>query len=492
MQGLQGTALDGRGARRGLIALATALALGAASAAGAQAATLSGTVTSQSDGDPFVALSGATVDVKDTTTGVVVASTSSDPAGDYAVAVANGTYDVEVSAGGYESLQRDDVDLTADADLDETLVATGYGRIHGIVRDSGGRPVPGVAVLSTTVTTTGARDGTFSLAAPQGAAALRISGGATGANWTFFADGGMTLGTEQEIDLTVPPLHLLTARVLGVADVPVPDADVRIPQLRVAVGAGVPGTIRNEQRRGVTDSAGEVAGLVIEGGRASGFGSSIAVTPTIASGYEAKAVAVPAISGPTTVVIRPGRIGRLSLTLLGGASQDVHGAASIRAGSWWFNPNGDPFGIVGPETLTTLTIVHSSYESPSPWEFVSDPFLLTGLMSETLQFPAYETSTVEVLDDNGDPVEDAVVTAPEMTVAAGPLALPGTLRWQNHVGETDSSGEVDFDTFDGASSDVAVPGEVVPPPGSGLAPEQFTIATPGSGTTTVELDPLVP
>lgn len=310
MQGRPGTLRLGRGALCALAALLIALALGA-TAATAQAAKLRGTITSQSGGDPFVALAGATVAVKDPGTGAVVDSDTSDVDGDYAVTVPSGTYDVEVSATGFESLLREDVEVSGNRRLDETLVATGQGRIHGIVRDAGGRPIPGFTVEfgdggAGTIETVGAADGTFSLAAPQGSALLRISGPEA---WQFRDNGLFSLGTERTLDLTVPSMVPLTVRALGVADVPVPDAAVTVPPMRIAAdaGDGAVGELVTSRRNGTTDADGEFAAMVFDGAVVvSPFAGGIVVTPTVESGYGRGIVFVedlPAISGPTEVVL---------------------------------------------------------------------------------------------------------------------------------------------------------------------------------------------
>lgn len=470
---------------RALAALLLALAMAATWATAAHAATLSGTVTSQTGGDPLQSFAGATVTVS-TTGGTPVASTMTGAGGAYSgLTVADGTYDIEVTASGWEAARFEDVALAGSATQDATLVPTGQGRVHGVVRDETGSPIVGAIVLvygwnTPTPTTTTAADGTFSIAGKQGAS-VQITGGATGETWALRATNPFVLGRDQGIEAEVPEPTSLTVRVLGVADVPLQGAEVVVPALwrPVQLAPGLSGSISSDPRTSLTDAAGEVELSVMDGGVPRGIGRSIRVSSP-GNFYNDAQQSGFTIAGPTLVTFRLTRYAELTFSALDGNGQPQPVYASINGGSWydnnvWPDPGLDPFTIRVDEGMSVLTARDWNFE------FVSDPFHLAGAQTEVLELPDQVHTDITVVDPSGDPVEGAQVRWPVSPVDITSGWIDGA-AWVPPITQmTYADGGIRIWHFDGATADPARPGEITPPSASGLAARTFTLADVVSG-----------
>lgn len=474
--------------------LLLAFLLPALASAGAQAATLGGTIAKQDGGEAPSALAGATITAAAAGSGTPVATTTSDLLGGWLMTLPDGDYDVAVSAAGREPLTRRGVAVSGASELDATLVPSGYGRLFGTVVDSDGDPVPGVAVsfdAGSAAETVGAVDGSFSLAVPQtiGSGALTIAGGPPAESWTVSATVPVGAGEQRPIAVSVPPMTTLTARVLGRDDAPLEGIPVYLPGLRLPadLGGGIGATISNDVRSGESDANGEFAGQVLDHGTLRGFGQPIAAYPPPESFYVQASRQPPPIDGPTLTILRLRRFGVLTVHVRDADGQPLGAAV-------WSDPSGYLYGadvdLQAPEGPATVTISprrpNEPMPVPRPWQFDSSGFVFDGAKQETLRLPPWEQSSVRVVDEQGDAVAGAVVTAPEMTVDPGTSVLTGTLRTFGDSRTTDSDGTARFDTFAGATSDPAAPGLVTPPAGSGLDGRSYAIEHPG-GTTTVVL-----
>lgn len=481
----------------GALALLLMLLLAAVTAsASAQAATLSGTVTGQDGGETPAALAGATVAAADAVSGTPVATTTSDPLGDYLLTLPDGDYDVTVSAAGREPLTRRGLAVGGAARLDATLVPTGYGRVFGTVADADGDPLPDVAIgfLFRAGETTGAADGSFSLAVPQGGSPwLQLAGGPAATSWTAVVDGAAAPGEQRELTIRVPPMTTLTARVLGTADVPLEGIETVLPslQLDAPAGSGFTATFRNDLRSGVTDANGEFSGQVLDHGTAL-FADRIEVYPADGSFYFPLREATPPVDGPTVATLRLVEYGSLLLHLRDADGEPVSASTTTYRVT---RITGSDLDIRWPEGLETVTVAPRVLGGPPPWRFVSEPYLFEGANEETLRLPALAPTTIRVVDENGDPIEGAGVVNPQFDVAAGPSTFPGTLTIPVQLAGsyvTDADGEVTIDTYAGMVADPATPGLVTPPSGRGYEPEvRYTVTSVG-GTTTVVVPQLRP
>jgi PGF-CTERM protein len=141
---------------------------------------LNGTVTNGSGGS----IVGATVTVRNATTGQTAASVTTDASGNYSVSLTNGTYDVVASASGYEDATHSDVAVTAGSatDADFTLSSsTTLGTIEGtILNGSDDTPIVGASVAvsnasGTVATTTTDSNGVFTTTVSGGSYNVSVS-----------------------------------------------------------------------------------------------------------------------------------------------------------------------------------------------------------------------------------------------------------------------------------------------------------------------------
>ena len=472
---------------RALALLLLALTVAAATSAGAQAATLGGTISAQDAGERPAALAGATITAAEAGSGTPVASATSDPLGGYLLTLPDGAYDVTVSASGREPLTRRGVAVSGAAQLDAILVPTGHGRIFGTIVGADGDPVPGVAVEFAYISgpqTVGAADGTFSLVVPQVTnETLRIAGGPAAESWTLLANVTLAAGDEREISARVPPMTTLTARVLGNDDAPLEGVDVQLPTLRVdtALGGGFTGTFTNDLREGVTDAAGEFSGQVLDHGVAY-IADQVAAFPDSDTFYSPAGVQ-PQVDGPTLVTLRLTRFGSLDLHIRDADGNPTQGGTVGNGFGWVY---GTDVSVRRSEGVHELTIRPKTLGNPAPWVFYGEPYAFVGAKEETLRLPQPTTTTIRVVDQNGDPVAGASVTPPLFHVAWGPSTMPGRLTVPlNRLRVTDADGVVEVGTFAGMAADPATPGVVVPPTGNGYEEQvEFTVADVG-GTNTV-------
>lgn len=465
------TRSDSKGSpARAVAALLLAVALLAASAAAAHAATLSGTITSQSGGDPLQPLDAATVTVS--SGGTPVTSALSDPAGAYTLSVANGTYDIEVSATGKEPIRFDGVALSGSVARDATLVPTGHGRLFGVVRDELAAPVAGAVVrVGGATSTTTAVDGSFSAAAPLAASTLTITGGATGASWTFQASG-FSLVRERPVALDLPASTTFTVRVLGLADAPISNVRVRVPQLwrPVTLSPSVSGHVSNDRREGYTNVAGEVDASVLDGGTPRGFGTSVDVAPDPASFYDRLAIPSFSVSGPTTLVARPARFSTLSLAVHDADDEPVGVWASINGGTEY---SANQYPVVLPVLMKAGEGTSVLSARGFMYAFVSDPFHLTGAQSETIELPPLEFTDITVVDENDDPVEGAFVRWPGTSTRIEGGWIDGTVSMPIDGYTTYASGQIRIWHYADSTVDPLRPGEITAPSGSGLASRTY-------------------
>lgn len=479
--------------RRCAAVLAAAVAIVLLSAVAAQAATLSGTISYQSGGDPLVPVPGATVYVHDLRGGFVT-RTPVGLLGGYSLLLADGVYDVEIVAGGsYEPVERLGVDVTRDRQLDVTLVAAGKALLSGTITEVDGAPVAGVTVAAwdanrQTRVVSGS-DGRWALAVQQGSVDLDLSIEGPGRSWGFGSDD-IEVDRDRTLDLRLPPTTTFTVRVLGAADVPL--ADTRVSPgsvMRAATFAdGVSGTLRSGVGYIWTDASGSAVATVFDDSSVGGGRPFTTVGPPAGSNYEYLWVPMVPVRGPTEVVVRLRLLGHLTLNVRDADEQPVASWMRFGADGGWTPGDGEggftAAGALG-ETTTVSAASYEPYVDPvgTAWIFETDPFELPLELSATLRLPEHAPTTVWIEDPHGLPVPGATVTAPDSQQRIGSAPVAGTLTMQARGGETDRHGGVQVDGFAGATPDAGRAWKVVPPAGSGYAERTFTVS--GSRLTVV-------
>ena len=141
---------------------------------------INGTVTNGTGGP----VAGASVTVRNATTGQTTATTTTDASGDYSASLTNGTYNVTASASGYDDASASGVSVTAGSTTvsDFALAAsTDTGVLEGTLQNcSDGTPVAGASVTvsnasGTVATTTTDSNGVFTATLSAGSYNLTLN-----------------------------------------------------------------------------------------------------------------------------------------------------------------------------------------------------------------------------------------------------------------------------------------------------------------------------
>jgi large repetitive protein len=221
----------------GLGVMLLAFALMAVSASAAQAYTVSGTVTAQATG--FGIAEAAVTVTEPATTGIEVASTITNFAGNYSLEVPAGTYDISFTppvGSGYTSVEDRGEPVLANRTIDVELAPlSGSVTFSGVLFGEGGVPLPGVAVVleasgSAPSVARTASDGSFSLTVAPGTYSMTLEdgslsvGSAAPGNFVFYSQPFAISGNLHE-DLTLP-VHMLTVRALEANGNPVSGVSV--------------------------------------------------------------------------------------------------------------------------------------------------------------------------------------------------------------------------------------------------------------------------
>ncbi len=470
--------------RRLALLLAAAVTIALALAGAAQAATLSGTVTTQRGGEPLVGVSGARIEVYDAA-GDLVASRWTDSEGNYGLPTPDGTHRVDVVADGYETKRRDGVELSGSGNrLDVTLTPVGEARLHGTLHDGAGRALEGVSLLLWAidpfvfVSTTVAADGSFSLTAPTGAYTFQFGSGDSSLSWSFA--GSLTLTGDREVALGMPQIVSASVRALddddrAVADAPVYYHAVDVPRTIGGI-AGRTALFDNA----VTGADGRATFRTFRGDQGA---ARLTVSPAL-PGYADSDLEPSYLRGGEQFDLHLVHAAQLRLSVRDGVGAPVTDA-SVAIDDRWAALGGDPVVVDAPEGRRTVTSIHS--DRTTVWEFRSSQFGLFGTQERTLSVPASEQRLVRVVDGDGEPVADATVAPPWQRAdafAAGDFT--GTLRATGSPSTTDRAGETTVSSFAGAQTDPDGRGTVTPPAGSELPEVRFALAD--RGTTTVVLE----
>ncbi|HKY36559.1 MAG TPA: fibronectin type III domain-containing protein [Polyangiaceae bacterium] len=261
---------------------------------------LSGTVFGGGAG-----LGGVVVEAVENGTTAVVASAVTDSAGSYALALADGTFDITVtppSGSGFGVHVEQDVVLAgADARHDIVLIAAG-GSLTGVVRGYGGVGVEGVAVqvldassfIAVAQTSTGA-GGAYSVSIGAGSYVIRLHGSAlSGAprNFNYYS------GTKTVSGSTVLDFDLPVAKVQGT----VTDSNgAPVPGVRVqASNSYTPnpeGNYWTSSEVTTSDAAGNYQLLAFTGN------STMTITPPTGSGFSITVLSSVPVRGDFTQLL---------------------------------------------------------------------------------------------------------------------------------------------------------------------------------------------
>jgi hypothetical protein len=438
----------------GLGVMLLVFALMAVSASAAQAYTVSGTVTAQATG---FGIAEATVTVTEPATGIKVASTITNLAGNYSLEVPAGTYDISFTppvGSGYTSVEDRGEAVLTNRTIDvEFAPLSGSVTFSGVLYGEGGVPLPGVAMIleaggGSSVTKT-ASDGSFSLTVAPGTYSMTLEGGSLsvgGAQGSFsFLAQSVTISGNLHEDLTLP-VHMLTVRVLEANGNPVSGVSVSGGgSSAIAEGALGPGI------------------AVSEGG----------VFESATTGADGTAVfSVPDFTGNQTFQVRPPENTPLVSTTLSitGVNEDQTREVKLPAGVTFsgvlYGEGGVPLpGVAmileagGGSSVTktasdgsfSLTVAPGTYSmtleggslsvggAQGSFSFLAQSVTISGNLHEDLTLPVHML-TVRVLEANGNPVSGVSVSGGGSSAIAEGALGPGIAVSEGGVFESATTG----------------------------------------------------
>jgi hypothetical protein len=408
-------------------------------------------------------IAGAALDLRVAGQSAVVATSTTDVAGDFAFgAVDEGSYDVTVTPpteSGFRPTTVRSLVVDGDETLNVVLVDSGSSTLSGVVRGRGGVPLTGVDVsLSGPGGGSGrsAGDGSYSvLVSPPGIYTLSVTRGVNDQSLPFvFRVGGEEVDLSQGsvvADVTVPLLSS-EVEVLGPDGAPVVGAQVETRLVEPAPVDLVPGgstsVVGPPDLRDVdqTGSDGVVRQVLLAAQSA-----TVTVTPPAGSGLAAKTVtAVPVTDGGHVVVTLDQPVS------LSGVVRGRDGAPLAGVGVGLSGPSGS-FGatsgadgsysvLVSPAGIYTLGVARGVNDRTLPFVFQvsgEEVDLSQGSVVDDVTLPFLDYA-VDVIGPDGTRVAGASVLA--RLVEPAPVDLiPG--------GSTSTVGPPDFRDVDDTGPD---------------------------------------
>ncbi|MCA1842280.1 MAG: carboxypeptidase regulatory-like domain-containing protein, partial [Actinobacteria bacterium] len=499
----------------GLVCLAVALGLpslvaGPVAAAAAADGTLSGRVVDPA-GRPLV---GADVVLQSPGTATVVGRATSDGAGQYRMAVPQGTYDAAAttSSAPFRRGLLDGVTVAADSRLTIMLADTAGASaptvtFSGRLKDRNGNPVPGVGLSLSSASGDGgyassvtAADGQYSFAVAPGRWSLSAyfyegSGGSSALavprpSFDFrLSDFNLTANRRQ--DLTVPTFDL-TVTVRDGSGAPVPGAAVNSTYSTSQSFELFPGgtATGDWSAKGTTDANGRTvltglptASLALSATPAgTALGTTARTGVTLTANNSVDLVAKPPVTVRGVLRDHDGTaIAKAPVSLAGGyftasttTGADGSYSLSVGPGTWIF--------MAGAPTT-------APYGSGNSFSFSTDPVSITSDRTQDLTAPG-TALRVHVIDPTGAAVPSASVSAGVDLSTTQPAELfPGSggRGWRSDSRVADGSGNADL---------VVIPGSTVslsarPPSGSTYAGSLVQQVSAAAGTVSVGLRPTV-
>ena len=371
--------------------------------------------------------------------GATIASATTDPAGDYQIPVVDGSYDVRFTPAEsslYARLTLRDVVIARAARADVVLTPNDALRVSGTVRSATGRPLAGVHVAvsgAENASITTAADGLYTAAVTPGTYTFALSGTSAEADlppsWSL-ALRSTIIHADSTIDFTLPAAHGLTIGVVDAGDHPLSGVTLS--------GLELP-TARTEIAPGIVSAAGSRSGLasVTTGAGGSAIVRVFTSTPAPAqivagAGNPSTQFEIPSIAGDTTITVRADGITRKRVS---GVVRSAEGTLTA----------GVAVTIDGPESSQQTTAGDGSYSAavtpgayqialssgaahpptlPSAWSL---PLQVTSIQADRtidVDLPGVHTLTVQVLDQDGEPVPQAQITGLSLPTAVTEVA-PG-------------------------------------------------------------------
>ena len=500
------------------LALALGLILVAAPASSAVAATLSGTVTGQAPGQEVEPLAEAIVTATDSETGEEIGSTYTDIDGKYSLDAPAGILDVKFvpAPGPFEATTIHKVEVSGSLTLNVALSAIDSLQLTGSLSTAGGDPVGGRFVFLSgsegqSFNTKTDSEGNFSFSLLPGTYSLSFNV-PTGGSGSPGLPQSWIVGTEQfelesdrNLNLVLPGVSTLTVEALDQEDEPISEALVAVPMLNASGDLGdlEATNIQTRELIGKTDAQGRVSFTVFTGSSWSATGGSSSqspsITPPVESGYAYTTFEVPAVDQDTTMAVHLAHAIQLTGSLSTAGGDPVGGRFVFLSGSEGqsFNTKTDSEGnfsfslLPGTYSLSfnVPTGGSGSPGLPQSWIVGTEQFELESDRNLNLVLPGVSTLTVEALDQEDEPISEALVAVP-MLNASGDLGdLEATnIQTRELIGKTDAQGRVSFTVFTGSSwsatggSSSQSP-SITPPVESGYAYTTFEVPAVDQDTT---------
>ena len=292
-----------------------------ATASSAEAATLSGVVEGQRQGEAGTEpLGSVEVAVYPLGTEEPIAAVSTNEAGGYGLELESGIYDVRFDPGSSSSFEPTtvhEVEVTTSRALNVVLLTAKLVHLTGTLRDSEGEPVPfGELTLSdgTRSASSGtASGGAFDLAVSPGSEYTLYGRGSNGGvrgladlpeDW-YFQVRPLSLESDRTLELQLPPTHRLTIEVQDAEGQPIAGAAVRVPVMKTQADLGGGASTPYLESRGLSGTTGEDGrvSFTVFGGSAVNSTERIDVEPPAGSGYGATSFELPEVDGDTTLAL---------------------------------------------------------------------------------------------------------------------------------------------------------------------------------------------
>jgi hypothetical protein len=339
--------------------------------------------------------------------------------------------------------------------------------LHGVVRSAGGAPVNGVQVSVGSGSARTGPNGSYTIGgiAPDSYAVFLSGSGPSGYPQTWqLRSAPVAIESDREVDWALPAVHALTVQVLDPDGHAVDGAAIGtgsgsalvIPSGQAELAPGVLSDAGFSSSTQVTDAAGIATYRVIAGTATAGRVRPLSL-------FAPQSFDVPAMSQDKTVTVSVvpiqtrtlhGYVRSAAGTGVGGVQIGVGSASARTDQDGSYTINGIP-----PDRYAVFLSGTSLAGYPQSWQLRSAPIDIESDREVDWALPAVQTLTMEVRDQDGDPLEGASIGTGTGTGLAIPSAqaeiAPGVLSdsgFSSSTKTTNPEGIATYRVFDSMAS----------------------------------------